>query len=186
MLEIQRTNQELLEHPKYSRKGWIGVDLDGTLARSDSGKDPRYIGAPVHQMLERVRYWIKTGRAVKIFTARAGNVREEYVIHQWCVRHGLPKLEITNRKDHAMIALWDDRAVGVVKNKGVPILPIPMTLWQALRLRLLQLVGGGPVMKVDRNQLRGQFQAAQEFCLDLIKENGLESNYSRSEKPVKM
>lgn len=40
MLEIQRTNQELLEHPKYSRKGWIGVDLDGTLARSDSGKTP--------------------------------------------------------------------------------------------------------------------------------------------------
>jgi|GEM_PF-3480512 len=50
MLEIQQTNQELLQHPKYPRTGWIGVDLDGTLARTDPGKDYRCIGAAVPQI----------------------------------------------------------------------------------------------------------------------------------------
>ena len=162
MLEIQRINQELLQHPKYSSRGWIGVDLDGTLARSDPTKSPNHIGAPVPQMLKRVRYWIKTGRTVKIFTSRAGDPHDETSIHQWCVRHGLPELEITNRKDHEMLALWDDCAVGVVRNIGVPILPVQMSLWQSLRLRFLRLTGSGAVMKIDKRHLQGQFHAALE------------------------
>jgi hypothetical protein len=160
MLEIQRINQELLHHPMYSKKGWIGVDLDGTLARCEPSMSPLHIGAPVPQMLKRVRYWIKTGRTVKIFTARAGDPHEEISIHQWCVRHGLPELEITNSKDHKMLALWDDRAVGVVRNIGVPILPVQMSLWHSLRLRFLRLTGRGAVMKIDHRHLQGQLHEA--------------------------
>ena len=168
MLQIQRTDQELLQHPKYSKRGWIGVGLDGTLARCEPNMSPRHIGAPVPQMLKRVRYWVKTDRTVKIFTARAGDLHEEINIHQWCVRHGLPELEITNRKDHKMLALWDDRAVGVVRNIGVPILPVQMSLWQSLRLRLLLLVGSSAVMNIDQRHLQGQSYAAMETSREVL------------------
>lgn len=172
MLKIQRIDQELLHYPKYPRRGWIGVDLDGTLARSEPHQGPHHIGVPVPLMLRRVQHWLKTGRTVKIFTARAGNAQDENRIHEWCVRHGLPKLEITNRKDHKMIALWDDRAVGVVKNVGVPILPVPMTLWQSFRLRWLQMTGGNVFMKADCRHLRDHFPAAQETSSDLLECEG--------------
>ncbi|WP_397384050.1 hypothetical protein, partial [Prosthecobacter sp.] len=172
MLEIQRINQELIQHPKYSKSGWIGVDLDGTLARSDPAKSPNYIGAPVPQMIKRVRYWIKTGRTVKIFTSRAGDPDDEIRINQWCVRHGLPELEITNRKDHKMLALWDHRAVGLVRNLGVPILPVKMSLWQSLRLRLLLLMGSNVVMKIDQRQLQGHFHAALKTSRGVMEYDG--------------
>lgn len=73
MLNVQMLDQELLQHSKYPRRGWIGVDLDGTLARSDPDAEPHNIGHPMPHMLKRVQNWIKTGRTVKIFTARAGN-----------------------------------------------------------------------------------------------------------------
>lgn len=147
MLEQQRINKETFEIPRYPRKGWIGVDLDGTLARVDATMLPRQIGPAVPQMLKRVRYWIKTGRNVKIFTARAGDPDNERLIHQWCEKHGLPRLEITNCKDHKMIALWDDRAVGVIRNAGVPLVPMPLSFWQLVRLRLSQMVGGSVLLQ---------------------------------------
>lgn len=141
--------KHIFRYPKYSRKGWIGVDLDGTLANFNYAKGADCIGSPVPLMLERVHYWIQTGRTVKIFTARAGDISEEQKIHQWCLRNGLPELEITNKKDNKMIALWDDRAVGVIKNKGVPILLKPMKFWQSVRLRLLLLFSVRNGIKYD-------------------------------------
>ena len=172
MLNIQRVDQELLRHPKYPKRGWIGVDLDGTLAMADPDAEPHCIGLPVPHMLKRVQHWIETGRTVKIFTARAGNLQDEESIHQWCTRHGLPKLEITNRKDHKMIALWDDRAVGVVRNTGLPILPQSMSLWQSVRLRLVQMVGGSSFMEADRRQLKGHFLSAKKASRDLFEFGG--------------
>ena len=157
MLEQQRTDQEELRIPRYPRKGWIGVDLDGTLARADATMPPEHIGPAVPQMLKRVRYWIKTGRTVKVFTARAGDPHEEWLIHQWCKRHGLPRLEITNSKDHQMIALWDDRAVGVVRNLGVPLMPVPLGWWQLLRLRLSRLLGGRHLLQHESRWMDSRY-----------------------------
>lgn len=145
--------QYKFRYPRYSRKGWIGVDLDGTLAKYNDTPSMDYIGNPVPLMLDRVDYWIRTGRTVKIFTARAGNSIEEEKIHQWCLRHGLPKLEITNKKDNRMLALWDDRAVGVIKNQGIPLLPPPLTFWQFIRMRALLLFSGRAALKYDRSKL---------------------------------
>lgn len=153
-------------YPRYSRKGWIGVDLDGTLAKYNNTPSLDCIGTPVPLMLERVHYWIRTGRTVKIFTARAGDRFEEEKIHQWCLRHGLPELEITNKKDNKMIALWDDRAVGVLKNKGIPLLPPPLTFWQSLRMRVLLIVGGRVALKYDRSNIRDQIYIARDTILD--------------------
>lgn len=155
-------DDELEDEPRYRRAGWIGVDLDGTLSESVRDQHELVIGPAVPLMLRRVRRWIETGRQVKIFTARAADPRQKRVIHRWCEMHGLPKLEITDRKDYRMIALWDDRAVGVLSNLGVPILPVGLTRWQRVRLYLTRMFGGRSLIKVNEEKLRGHGRAARE------------------------
>jgi hypothetical protein len=134
-------------YPKYPRRGWIGVDLDGTLATQSPTQEHFKIGPPVPHMLLRVQHWLRTGRTVKIFTARANDPFEVSKIHEWCEQHGLPPLEVTCKKDHAMIAIWDDRAVGVVPNLGIPLLPQKLGLWKRLKLCLNILLGRASGMK---------------------------------------
>lgn len=104
--------------------GWIGVDLDGTLAHyADWAANCDHIGEPVPAMLARVRAWLAKGQEVKIFTARAsasGKDLEEQValIEAWCIKHIGQVLPITCVKDFGMIELWDDRAVSVEMNTG--------------------------------------------------------------------
>lgn len=103
--------------------GWIGVDLDGTLAHYDGWKGVDHIGDPILPMFLRVCQWLHEGATVKIFTARIAVPEPDRstvirVIHEWCERYGLPRLDITNVKDLAMAELWDDRAVQVVINTG--------------------------------------------------------------------
>jgi hypothetical protein len=105
---------------------WIGVDLDGTLARYDGWKGADHIGDPIPKMLARVKLWLEQGKEVRIFTARVGpagragipveQVRES--IEQWCLQHIGVKLPVTNLKDFGMVQLWDDRAIQVVPNTG--------------------------------------------------------------------
>lgn len=108
--------------------GWIGVDLDGTLAHYDGWKGIDHIGRAIPPMLERVKAWIEEGRTVKIFTARIAvpDARDREMIAQtiqnWLQANGLPRLEVTNVKDFGMLELWDDRAVQVVANTGQPVL----------------------------------------------------------------
>ena len=109
--------------------GWIGVDLDGTLAKYEDWIDIEHIGEPIPLMLDRVKDWLSKGIEVRIFTARMaggqgragalGTDRVEKVIQDWLEKQGLPRLKVTNVKDFGMIELWDDRAVGVVFNTGL-------------------------------------------------------------------
>lgn len=108
--------------------GWIGVDLDGTLAQYDGRRGSDHIGPPVPLMLERVKRWLAEGRTVKIFTARVaghglpliGGGTEDAIspVKEWCRQHIGQELEVTNVKDFGMIELWDDHAVTVQKNTG--------------------------------------------------------------------
>ncbi len=100
--------------------GWIGVDLDGTLAHYEEWIGHSHIGEPVPAMLARVKKWILDGRTVKIFTARCCVPDQVPFIVEWLDRHGIGGLEITNIKDFGMIELWDDRCVRVVANTGRP------------------------------------------------------------------
>lgn len=107
--------------------GWIGVDLDGTLAHYDGWKGATHIGAPVPNMVDRVKRWIAYGHTVKIFTARVSTQDPEELaaivgaILAWSQEHIGHKLDITCVKDFGMIELWDDRAVQVRPNTGDPI-----------------------------------------------------------------
>lgn len=106
-------------------KGWIGVDLDGTLAKYEGWVSPTHIGEPILPMVERVKKWIKEGKTVKIMTARVSKDQGEEIdnckkaIELWCEKHIGQKLEITNEKDFSMIELWDDRCVRVISNMGL-------------------------------------------------------------------
>jgi hypothetical protein len=103
--------------------GWIGVDLDGTLAEYDGWKGKNHIGNPVKLMVDRVKQWISKGKEVRIFTARVFQYDpdQEDVIQKWCLKHIGSILPITCFKDYGMIELWDDRAVQVVPNKGIAL-----------------------------------------------------------------
>ena len=106
-------------------RGWIGVDLDGTLATHD-GKQLKRIGEPIPAMVERVKMWLREGREVRIVTARAARTSfhiflyraEKTQIEQWCLEHIGQALQIQAHKDYSMIELWDDRAVQVQMNTG--------------------------------------------------------------------
>jgi hypothetical protein len=115
------------------RKGWIGVDLDGTLAHYESWNRGE-IGAPVSAMVQRVKDWLAMGAEVRIFTARVAGlfqnadmplyyeaVERRHKIIEWCKVQFGRELPVTALKDYDMVELWDDRAVQVVRNEGRPI-----------------------------------------------------------------
>jgi len=104
-------------------KGWIGVDLDGTLAHYDGWKGVDHIGEPIPGIVDRVKVWISCGETVKVFSARVcdGQEHTRKVIEDWCEKHIGHRLEVTNVKDFGMYVLWDDRAVQVVPNKGIAL-----------------------------------------------------------------
>jgi len=102
--------------PRKDNQGWIGVDLDGTLAYYEGFKGDDVVGEPIEPMVRQVRKWLMEGRDVRIFTAR----KPHPVIRKFCKDNFGKILPITNLKDHNMQALYDDRAVGVKRNEGEP------------------------------------------------------------------
>ena len=114
--------------------GWIGVDLDGTLAEYRGWTKDGSIGKPIPIMVNRVKKWIADGRDVRIFTARCwplgtaaqigiecaiDSSAQVHRIEEWCVKHIGHALPVTCVKDYGMVELWDDRAVQVRANTGL-------------------------------------------------------------------
>lgn len=107
-------------------RGWIGVDLDGTVATYNGWYGEGFIGAPIPSVVERIKAILQDGRVdVKIFTARVSGDDPEEVrlveqaVKDWCKKHIGQELEVTCKKDYAMIELWDDRAKQVIPNTGI-------------------------------------------------------------------
>lgn len=123
-------------------KGWIGVDLDGTLAYYE-GWNNGVIGAPIKPMVDRVKGWIDKGYEVRIVTARVSPLIYKVIqesmgetsptisdeeglaihkqmedIHNWCIEVFGKVLQITCIKDFEMICLYDDRCRQVEFNTG--------------------------------------------------------------------
>jgi hypothetical protein len=99
---------------------WIGVDLDGTLAKYSGWSDE--IGEPVPKMISRVHAWLWSGREVRVLTARGsqepGRYEQLVKVYEWVKEHiGVP-LEVTSRKDPLMRKLYDDRVQRVEANTG--------------------------------------------------------------------
>lgn len=106
-------------------RGWIGVDLDGTLAKSVAAQTGEEIGAPIHPMVRLVKHWLAHGEDVRIFTARVNPnqqqgdvVRVRRAIEAWCERYLGQILPVTYEKDWDMVLLLDDRARQVEHDTG--------------------------------------------------------------------
>ena len=125
---IKNTEFNMESISSQSRKKWIGVDFDGTLAEYRGYDNIKKPGEPVKAMVDRVKEWLEQGITVKIFTARVCSLQskeeienQRSIIEEWCIEHIGQKLEITNEKDFMMTELWDNRAVGVIENRGIPL-----------------------------------------------------------------
>jgi hypothetical protein len=106
------------------KRGWIGVDLDSTLAIYTGWMGETEIGDPIWPMVYRVRGWIEQGYDVRIFTARVAEDPSGIIaaaIQNWCVRNIGYSLPVTCKKDWNLIEYWDDRAVQVEENTGEPV-----------------------------------------------------------------
>lgn len=112
---------------------WIGFDLDGTLAYHywpHLGQfDELKIGEPVPPMIDLVKSWLQRGVPVKIFTARVapnddGSPRPNLAqitaaIDAWSLKNIGQTLPITCIKDRLADLIYDDIAIGVVRDKGI-------------------------------------------------------------------
>lgn len=103
-------------------KGWIGIDLDGTLAYYDYWRGPSHIGEPIAPMVKLVKHLLKEGKEVRIFTARVALEEQReacrIAIERWCLEVFDQILPVTHQKDFAMITLYDDRCIQVETNTG--------------------------------------------------------------------
>lgn len=106
-------------------RGWIGVDLDGTLAKSVKAQTGAEIGSPIRAMVQLVKWWLAHGEDVRIFTARVNPnhhqgdiVSVRRAIEVWCKRHLGQILPVTYEKDWDMVLLLDDRARQVERDTG--------------------------------------------------------------------
>ncbi|HYG24457.1 MAG TPA: hypothetical protein VEH04_16890 [Verrucomicrobiae bacterium] len=111
----------------------IAVDLDGTLAEYHGWRGRTRIGSPIEPMVERVKQWLAQGYEVEIFTARMapvdlghddGGVSPTDVlaaIEAWCEKHIGRKLPVTATKRRFYSEFWDDRAVQIIPNTGIPV-----------------------------------------------------------------
>ena len=102
----------------FKKQGWVGVDLDGTLARYDGWISIEHIGEPIEKMLTVVLNMINEGVDVRIFTARCMDQSAIPFIETWCKKYIGKILPITNIKDYDMLCLYDGRAIPVKFNEG--------------------------------------------------------------------
>jgi phosphoribosylamine--glycine ligase len=111
---------KLREYLFEEEPGWIGVDLDGTLAKYSGWSDE--VGEPIPKMIARVRSWIAQGHDVRILTARGsqdpGKYEQLVKVHDWVKKHIGVGLEVTHKKNPEMIRLYDDRVRQVRPNTG--------------------------------------------------------------------
>ncbi len=112
--------------------GWVGVDLDGTLAHYDGFQSVEHVGEPIQPVLQLVKDMLARGVDVRIFTARAYDGQDAIsYVEAWCQKHLGQILPVTCTKDFAMVALIDDRAIPMATNAG----RIPTAMEIALYLR---------------------------------------------------
>jgi len=117
---------------KPSEEPYIGVDLDGTLARYEGWAPLDEIGEPIPKMIGKVKALKALGENIKIITARCAAIgtadrvtgkKLRYCdviepIQKWCEIHLDFIPEVTNEKDYLMKYCLDDRAVAVKLNDG--------------------------------------------------------------------
>lgn len=143
---------------------WIGVDFDGTLAKGLGGE-------PVSKMVDKILGWIDAGIEVRIVTARGSCEDDREEVRAWLREHGLPMLEVTDKKDYQMLQLYDDRARQVLPDTGEVVQPcffcemrLPNTMDRRERLEI-KIDGQRRFLKIsthEMNRIRAFVEAYDE------------------------
>jgi arsenate reductase-like glutaredoxin family protein len=124
-LECHRKTFKDISSESRKRKpdeGFIGFDLDGTLAEYHGWSSTGEIGKPIKKYISLLKNLIAKNFNVKIFTARVCQDDSQVaIIEKWLEENGLPRLEITAVKDYRMSYIVDDRAIQVVRNTGMTL-----------------------------------------------------------------
>lgn len=113
---------------KQLPEGWVGFDLDGTVAQYTEFKGWQHIGDPVPGMINFIKKLRASGIQCKIFTARCSAESRaidgltfeqvEKVIQDWTEKYIGERLPVTSEKGCSMICFFDDSAVQINKNTG--------------------------------------------------------------------
>lgn len=103
--------------------GWIGFDLDGTLAKYNGWQGAEHIGEPVKPMVDLLQNFLSKGQEVRILTARVSSTNPDRekartTVQMWCLVHLGAVIPVTSEKDFGMIGLYDDRCHHVEANTG--------------------------------------------------------------------
>lgn len=106
-----------------ANKRVIAVDLDGTLAHYDGWKGIDHIGHVIPEVANAISDAQASGAEVWIFTARVSDPSDaeqagKYV-HDWLIKNNIKFEGITAVKHKFFSEFWDDRAIQVIKNKGI-------------------------------------------------------------------
>lgn len=107
------------------KKRIVACDLDGTLAEYHGWKGVCHIGAVVESVKTAIKHVRDEGGEVWIFTARIsdhGDIQSIRTISEWLKINGITVDGMTSEKLKKFTEFWDDRAIQVVKNKGVFVL----------------------------------------------------------------
>lgn len=155
-------------------KGWVGVDLDGTLAKYDKWRGEDHIGDPIPTMVERVKTWLAEGQEILIMTARAsstGRTAERQrqnvaLIRAWCKKHLGQELGVTSDKDFGMVALYDDRAYRVVGNTGQLVEELMNNVDQENLVQASKLEAEIAKLKAEREELQRRIDNFRDEFLE--------------------
>ena len=109
-------------------EGWVGFDLDGTIAQYTTFQGWDHIGPPVPGFVNLIKKLRAFGIPCKILTARASAESRalnditfeqvEKVVQDWTEKYIGERLPVVTEKSASMICFFDDSAVQVNKNMG--------------------------------------------------------------------
>lgn len=106
-----------------ANKRVIAVDLDGTLAHYDGWKGIDHIGHVIPEVANAISDAQASGAEVWIFTARVSDPDDHNLasdaIAKWLVENKINVSGISAVKHKFFTEFWDDRAIQVIKNKGI-------------------------------------------------------------------
>ncbi len=115
---------------RESKRKYVGIDFDATLSFYEKFQGPEKLGAPIAEMVRKVKAEMEQGTAFCIFTARVnpGDAGPEealdatlafVAIAHWSEKVFGKTLPITHEKSRHFSEIWDDRGRQVLENTGV-------------------------------------------------------------------
>lgn len=116
-----KTEFPLEEVLNLDMKNHILFDFDGVLVCSH---DSEFVGRPVDEMIDLVKYYINNSVPVRIFTARSHPANPNWEkdikeVKDFCKKFFGKQLPVVCSKNPSTVKIYDDRAIQVRRNQGL-------------------------------------------------------------------